>query len=166
MAADNVGHIPTRLDIESAGAIPTTGLTALQGIDEALRLRKGESVIIHGASGGVGTLAVQFAKLRGARVFATASGKGGMALARELGADLAVDGRHDDITSAARRFGVNGIDAALGLAGGDGLSAASTLFDPAVGPRIPTASSPSRLSGQISKSPLTTQSPIPANSSD
>jgi NADPH2:quinone reductase len=121
VAADNVGHIPTRLDIERAGAIPTTGLTALQGIDEALRLRKGESVIIHGASGGVGTLAVQFAKLRGARVFATASGKGGMALARELGADLAVDGRHDDITSAARRFGVNGIDAALGLAGGDGL---------------------------------------------
>jgi NADPH:quinone reductase-like Zn-dependent oxidoreductase len=119
--AENVGHIPTRLDIERAGAIPTTGLTALQGIDDALRLRKGESVIIHGASGGVGTLAVQFAKLRDARVFATASGKGGVALVRELGADLAVDGRHDDITSAARRFCPNGIDAALGLAGGEGL---------------------------------------------
>lgn len=121
VSAENAGHIPNSLGMELGGAIPTTGLTALQGIDEALRLRKGESIIIHGASGGVGTLAVQFAKLRGARIFATASGKSALALVRELGADLAVDGRHDDIASAARRFEPNGIDAALGLAGGDAL---------------------------------------------
>jgi NADPH2:quinone reductase len=65
-----VARIPVKLDLKHAGAIPTTGLTALQGIDEALQMKKGESVIVHGASGGVGTLAVQFAKLRGARVFA------------------------------------------------------------------------------------------------
>src|SRR5882757_7229648 len=71
-----VASIPRRLDLRHAGAIPITG-TALQGIDDALGLKKGETIIIHGASGGVGTLAVQFAKLRGARVFATASGKDG-----------------------------------------------------------------------------------------
>ena len=69
----------------------TTGLTALQGIDDALALKRGETIIIHGASGGVGTLAIQFAKLRGARVLATASGVDGLELVREMGADLAVD---------------------------------------------------------------------------
>jgi NADPH:quinone reductase len=81
VAADKVGRVPAGLDLLHAGAIPTTGLTALQGVDDALHLRKGEAVIIHGASGGVGTLAVQFAKLRGAQVLATASGNDGVALA-------------------------------------------------------------------------------------
>jgi NADPH:quinone reductase len=116
-----VAPIPEKLGLKEAGAIPTTGLTALQGIDDALQIRKGESVIIHGASGGVGTLAVQFAKLRGARVFATASGPDGLALVRSLGADEVVDGRHDDITAAARRFAPDGVVAVLGLAGGDAL---------------------------------------------
>jgi threonine dehydrogenase-like Zn-dependent dehydrogenase len=95
-----------------------TGLTALQGIDDALHVSKGEAVIVHGASGGVGTLAVQFAKLRGARVLGTASGPDGAALVRGLGADAAVDGKHDDIRAAARRFAPEGVDAVLGLVGG------------------------------------------------
>ena len=65
--ADKVAPIPKRLDLRHAGAIATTGLTALQGIDDALALRKGETIIVHGASGGVGSLAVQFARLRCAR---------------------------------------------------------------------------------------------------
>jgi NADPH:quinone reductase-like Zn-dependent oxidoreductase len=77
-----VGHVPEGLDLQQAGAIPTTGLTALQGVDDALGLKEGMSVIIHGASGAVGTLAVQFARLRGARVLATASGEDGVALVR------------------------------------------------------------------------------------
>ena len=95
--ADRAGHVPRRLDLKRAGAIATTGLTALQGVDDTLHLRKGESLIVHGASGGVGTLAVQFAKFRGARVLATATGRAGMALARRLGADAVVDGRDGDI---------------------------------------------------------------------
>jgi NADPH2:quinone reductase len=118
---DVVADIPHGLDLKHAGAIPTTGLTAIQGIDDALHVRKGESVIIHGATGGVGTLAVQFAKLRGARVFATTSGDDGVALARRLGADAAVDGRRDDIAAEATRFAPDGVDAVLGLAGGDTL---------------------------------------------
>jgi NADPH:quinone reductase-like Zn-dependent oxidoreductase len=77
-------------------------LTALHGIDDALGLKKGETIIIHGASGGVGTLAVQFARLRGAKVFATASGKEGVELVREMGTHNVVDGKRVDIDNQAR----------------------------------------------------------------
>jgi NADPH:quinone reductase-like Zn-dependent oxidoreductase len=122
VAAEKVAPIPKPLDMRSAGAIGTTGLTALQGVDDALHLRRGESVIIHGASGGVGTLAVQFAKRRGTRVLATASGKDGVALVRRLGADLAIEGKRDDIVDTARAFAPDGIDAVLAFAGGEELT--------------------------------------------
>lgn len=121
--ADKVAPIPHRMTLEHAGAIATTGLTALQGIEEVLRLKKGESIAIHGASGGVGTLAVQFAKLHGARVLATATRPDGIKLVRAMGADVVVDGRHGDIGGAAREFAPNGLDAVLAFAGGDGLDA-------------------------------------------
>jgi NADPH:quinone reductase len=121
VAEPNVASVPRGLNLEEAGAIPATGLTALQGIDDALEIKRDEALIIHAASGGVGTLAVQFAKLRGARVLATASGEDGVALVRNLVADAAVDGHHGDIAAAARSFAPNGIHAVLGLAGGDGL---------------------------------------------
>jgi NADPH:quinone reductase len=119
--AHKVGRVPPRLDLKRAGAVPTVGLTALQGIDDALHVSKGESVIIHGASGGVGHLAVQFAKSRGTRVLATASGKDGLAFVRRLGADAAVDARHGNMTEAAERFAPEGIDALLAFAGGEAL---------------------------------------------
>jgi NADPH:quinone reductase len=115
---ENVGRKPKRLDLLRAGAIPTTGLTALQGLDDVLRVKRGENVIIHGASGGVGTLALQFAKLRGARVLATASGDDGLALVRRLGADMVMQGRREDITAVAARFAPAGVDAILAFAGG------------------------------------------------
>jgi NADPH2:quinone reductase len=121
VAEEKVALIPRGLNLEQAGAIATTGLTALQGIDDALKVNRGEAIIIHGSSGGVGTLAVQFAKLRGARVLATASGEAGTALVLRLGADAAVDGRRGDIAAAVRSFAPDGVDAVLGLAGGDGL---------------------------------------------
>jgi NADPH:quinone reductase-like Zn-dependent oxidoreductase len=114
--AADTAPMPRSLDVVAAGAMPVTGLTALEGIDDALHVRKGEAVIIHGASGGVGTLAVQFAKLRGARVFASASGQDGVALVRQLGADAAADG-HGDITGAVRQFAPDGVDAVLALTG-------------------------------------------------
>jgi NADPH:quinone reductase len=119
--ADKVAPIPKRLDLQHAGAIPITGLTALQGIDDALGLKEGETVLIHGASGGVGTLAVQFARLRGAKVFATASGKEGVELVREMGAHNVVDGKRVDIDDHARRFAKDGVDAVLAIAGGAAL---------------------------------------------
>jgi NADPH:quinone reductase-like Zn-dependent oxidoreductase len=121
VSAENVGHAPATLSLKEAGAIPITGLTALQGIDDALQLKRGESVIIHGASGGVGSLAIQFAKFRKGRVLATAVGRDGLAFVRRLGADDAVDGKTGDIVAAAQRFAPAGIDAVLGLVGGEGL---------------------------------------------
>jgi NADPH:quinone reductase-like Zn-dependent oxidoreductase len=121
VAANHAGHVPRVLDLGHAGAIPCIGLTALQGIEDALRVRKGEAVVVHGASGGVGHLAVQFAKARGARVLGTGSGEDGVALVRSVGADEAVDGKHADPAAVVRRFAPDGIDALLALVGGDTL---------------------------------------------
>lgn len=118
---EQVGHIPEGLSLAEAAAIFGTAETALQGIDDQLHLRSGQSLIIHGATGGVGMIAVQFAKLRGGRVLATASGEDGMAFARSLGADAVVDGRHGDIIAAAHQFAPGGVDAVLGLVGGEPL---------------------------------------------
>ena len=120
--AKKVARVPRGLGLKEAGAIATTGLTALQGVDDALRVKRGERVIVHGASGGVGSLAMQFAKWRGAHVFATASGNDGVRLARRLGADVAVDGKREDLRAAARRFAPAGVDAVLAFVGGKSLA--------------------------------------------
>ena len=125
-----VSRIPRGLDFRRAGAIATTGLTALQGVDDALKVRRGERIIVHGGSGGVGTLAVQFAKWRGARVLATASGRDGLALVRRLGADVAVDGKRGNLTAAARRFAPDGVDAVLAFVGGKSLAACLDALKP------------------------------------
>jgi NADPH:quinone reductase-like Zn-dependent oxidoreductase len=120
--AKNIAPVPGTLSLREAGAIPVTGLTGLQGLEGALKIKKGERLIIHGASGGVGTVALQFAKWLGARVLATASAKDGMALVRRLGADAAVDGRRGDIGEAASQFAPEGADAVLALSSGAGLT--------------------------------------------
>lgn len=119
--AEDVAPIPKGIGLTEAGILATSGLSALQGIDDVLHLKAGETLIIHGAAGAVGTLAVQFAKLRGVRVLATASDDAGLALVSRLGADAVVNGRSGDIESAAKRFAPNGVDAVLGLAGGEPL---------------------------------------------
>lgn len=116
---ENVALIPNPpLDIKHAGAVPVTGLTALQGISERLDVQAGEHIMIHGASGGVGTVAIQFAKASGAKVLAIAAGPEGVALANRLGADAAVDGHKHDFVEAACSFSPKGLDAVLVLASG------------------------------------------------
>ena len=119
--ADHIAHIPKGIGMSEAGILAISGLSALQGIDDVLQVKSGDTLIIHGATGGVGTLAIQFAKLRGVKVLATATSDEGMALARRLGADVVINGRTQDIAAAARRFAPNGVDAVLGLAGGEAL---------------------------------------------
>jgi NADPH2:quinone reductase len=115
--AEHVARVPTRLDLRSAGAVATTGLTALQGID-ALGLRPRQTVLIFGASGAVGTMAVQLAVQRGAHVIATASGAGPTRLVRTLGAHRVIDARRADSTDQLRKFAPEGLDCVLALAGG------------------------------------------------
>ena len=117
--AENASVIPSGLSMEQAAVLPSDGLTALKGLEDVLRLKPDESVMIFGASGGIGHLAVQLAKRLGARVFAVASGEDGVAFAKRLGADAAVDGRSDKVLDLAREFAPDGIDAALVTAGGD-----------------------------------------------
>jgi len=111
--ADNVSLIPGHLTIERAAGLPTDGLTALTGLEKVLGLKSGESLMVFGASGGIGHLALQLAKRLGADVLAIASGNDGVQLAKKLGADSVVDGRGDNVLSAAREFAPDGIDAAL-----------------------------------------------------
>jgi NADPH:quinone reductase-like Zn-dependent oxidoreductase len=120
-AAEDVAHIPKGIGFAQAGVLAVSGLSALQGIDDVLQLQAGDTLIIHGASGAVGTLAVQFAKLRGVRVLATVTDAAGAALVTRLGADAVVNGKTGDISGAARRFAPHGVDAVLGLAGGPAL---------------------------------------------
>ena len=141
VAASKVAPIPDGLDMVRAGALPTIALTALQGVDDALGIEEGESIIVHGASGNVGMLAVQFAKRKGARVLATASGKDGMKFVRRLGVDEAIDGKADDIKAAANEFAPDGINAVLAFIGGkeltrclDALRKGGRLAYPFLGP--------------------------------
>ncbi|HEV2230459.1 MAG TPA: NADP-dependent oxidoreductase [Steroidobacteraceae bacterium] len=131
LPAKTVGHVPSGMRLRDAGAMAVSALTALQGIDDALHVKPGETLIIHGASGAVGSLALQFARLRGARVLATASGEDGVSFVKRLGATLGVDGRHGDIRAAARELAPGGVDAVLALAGGDALEACIDTLKPA-----------------------------------
>jgi NADPH:quinone reductase-like Zn-dependent oxidoreductase len=81
---------PNQLDHIQAAAVPLAALTAWQGLFDQGRLQAGESVLIHGAAGGVGHLAIQFAKVKGARV-STTVGAADMQFVSELGADEAID---------------------------------------------------------------------------
>ncbi len=126
---ENVGIMPRRFDFLEAASAMVTGLTALQGIDDALRVRRNETVLVFGATGGVGTLAVQFAKRRHARVIATATGGDAAALARTLGADATFDARNAGAIDELRALAPEGIDAALVLAGGSGLESCLNLVN-------------------------------------
>lgn len=114
-----VARVPEPLDMPQAGAAAATDLTALQGVDDALHLKKGERLLIFGASGAVGTLAVQFAKRRRVRVLATASSRNAASPVQELGAEAVIDPRKTDFLDQLRALMHDGLDAVLALAGGE-----------------------------------------------
>jgi NADPH:quinone reductase-like Zn-dependent oxidoreductase len=96
---------PARLTFEQAAAVPISAVTALQGLRDAGRVRPGQTVLVIGAAGGVGSFAVQLAKHLGAHVTAVCSG-GKADLVRALGADAVVDYTREDITDGTRRYDV------------------------------------------------------------
>jgi NADPH:quinone reductase-like Zn-dependent oxidoreductase len=100
---DRLVSKPPTLSFEEAAALPIAGLTALQGLRDKGRLERGETVLVNGAGGGIGTFAIQIARALGAEVTAVCSrGKGN--LVRSLGADRVLDYAAEDFTAGPERF--------------------------------------------------------------
>jgi NADPH:quinone reductase-like Zn-dependent oxidoreductase len=94
---------PSNLTLEQAAAVPTSGLTALRGLRDAGKVRPGQKVLINGASGGVGTFAVQIAKVFGAEVTGVCNTTK-MDMVRSIGADHVIDYTQEDFTQSSRRY--------------------------------------------------------------
>jgi NADPH:quinone reductase-like Zn-dependent oxidoreductase len=125
---DHVGAKPAHLTMLQAGAGCVTGLTALEGIVDHLEVTQGQTVMIFGAAGAVGTLAVQFAaRYRRARVIAIASGSDAEVLLSKLGAERVIDGRRRDALDRVSAAAPDGLDAILALAGSPVLDASIEL---------------------------------------
>ncbi|AKF04498.1 NAD(P)-dependent alcohol dehydrogenase [Sandaracinus amylolyticus] len=113
---DRIAIKPKALSFEEAAAVPVAAMTALQGLRDAARVRAGHAVLINGASGGVGTFAVQIAKSLGAEVTGVCSGRNAE-MVRSIGADHVVDYAREDFTRTAARY-----DAILDLVGSRSIS--------------------------------------------
>jgi NADPH:quinone reductase-like Zn-dependent oxidoreductase len=102
---DKLARMPANLSFEQAAGVPVSAVTALQALRDHGRVKAGQRVLVIGASGGVGTFAVQIAKALGADVTGVASAQK-VDLVRSLGADHVIDYTHADITDDGRRYDV------------------------------------------------------------
>jgi len=112
--------IPRGVDLIHAAAIPETTFTVWTNMVERGRLSRGETVLIHGGSSGIGTTAIQIAKALGARVLTTAGSAEKCSACEALGADRAINYRETDFVTAVREAtGGAGVDVVLDMVGGD-----------------------------------------------
>jgi NADPH:quinone reductase len=112
--------IPSGLEIAEAAALPETFFTVWTNVFERGRLAQGESFLVHGGSGGIGTTAIQMASRLGARVFTTARGAEKRALCERLGAERAIDYAEEDFVARIKEAtGGRGVDVILDIVGGD-----------------------------------------------
>ena len=109
--------VPSDMDFVQAAALPETVCTVFANVFESGALKAGETLLIHGATSGIGVTAIQMAKASGARVIATSRGAEKAEAARLLGADLSLDAAADDMEAAIRAFG--GADVVLDMVGAD-----------------------------------------------
>ncbi|MBA4115540.1 MAG: zinc-binding dehydrogenase [Rubrobacter sp.] len=120
IGADKLATVPDGLEPSEAVAAITNGVTAWQMLHRAAKVRPGQTVVVHGASGGVGTLLVQLARLAGAEVIGTASASK-HAVVRELGA-VPIDYKSEDVPKRVRQIAPGGVDAVFDHVGGPGLA--------------------------------------------
>jgi len=105
MNEDAVAIMPKKLTMEEAASIPLVGLTAWQALIERANLKKGQKVLIHAGSGGVGTFAIQLAKHLGA-IVATTTSAANLDLVKSLGADTAIDYKTTDFEKVLSDYDV------------------------------------------------------------
>ncbi len=129
LPADRLFHLGQVLPEEAAAAVPVAFVTAWFALIERAALKRGETVLIEGAAGGVGMAAVQIAKAHGAIVVAAAGTAEKRALLRHLGADHVVDSRAADVEDRIRAA-VGGVDVVLNSVAGDAMRAALRLVKP------------------------------------
>ncbi len=111
---------PRGMDLVTAAALPETFFTVWTNVFQRGRLQPGESLLVHGGSSGIGTTAIQLAKARGARVFATAGSAAKCAACERLGAERAINYRDADFVAVIRELtGGRGVDVVLDMVGGD-----------------------------------------------
>lgn len=127
--AKHVVHKPSRLTPKEAAAIPLNALTAWQCLTEAAPIKIGETLLVHAGAGGVGGMAIQFAKHLGARVFTTASTHHHHYV-QQLGADFAIDYRKEDFVSRVKELSPGGVDAVLDCVGGETLQKSFNALKP------------------------------------
>ena len=113
-----VALMPKNVGFAEAASIPLAGLTAWQSLFDAANLSAGDGVLIRGGAGGVGSLAIQFAKHAGAKVYTTAR-KANHEYVTSLGADVAIDYAAEDFVDAVRKREPGGIDLVFDAVGGD-----------------------------------------------
>jgi NADPH:quinone reductase-like Zn-dependent oxidoreductase len=122
--------VPARLSDAEAAAVPVTYLTAIVALYRLAALERGETVLIHGVAGGVGTAALQLAKVRGAVIIGTAAPSKHEAV-RRLGADHVIDSRQGNVIAEVRRItGNRGVDVVLDPIGGRSLRRSYELLAP------------------------------------
>lgn len=121
--ADLVAPKPTSLSLAHAAALPEAAITAWEGLMERAKIQAGQTVLVHGATGGVAHLAIQIAKAAGARVFATASSEEKMRIARGLGAETAINYRTQSVAEYVAEYtGGKGFDVVFDSIGGANLA--------------------------------------------
>ncbi|WP_420471909.1 NAD(P)H-quinone oxidoreductase [Brevundimonas sp. FT23042] len=120
--------VPEALDFIQAAALPETVCTVFANVFEAGTLKAGETLLVHGATSGIGVTAVQMAKAAGAKVIATSRGPAKADAARALGADLSLDATAGDMTDAIRAFG--GADVVLDMLGADYAALNQAVLNP------------------------------------
>src|SRR2546426_1117285 len=115
--------VPKGLDDVAAAAIPETFFTVWANVFDRGRLKSGETLLVHGGSGGIGTTAIQLGRAFGARVFTTAGSPEKCAVCESLGAEKAIDHRREDFVAVVRELsGGRGVDVILDILGGGGVS--------------------------------------------